>query len=205
MNLEEYLRLHIKPRLISFSGDSISSFKKLAVTAFGVGLSTVSKSIRQVCHAIAKVLGPQLIKFTTTAEGLKELIQRFESKFGFPLVVSCIDQTHMPIKQPNENAHDYFCNKMKYKLSVQAVGDENGCFLDVDCSWPGSVHDAKVFSNSYINKLFQKSKLRKIERKLSEDDTCSVGPVLIGDPAYPLLLGPMGPFSRGRLFAKMRF
>ena len=172
--IEEQLRLHIKPRQNSIRGDAISSFKKLAMTlhylidqgslritsnAFGVGLSTVSKSIRRVCHAIVTVLGPRLIKFPTTAEGLKELIQRFESKFGFPKVVGCIDGTHIPIKQPNENEHDFFCYKMKYALSVQAVSGENGYFLDVDCSWPGSVHDAKVFSNSYINKLLQENRL----------------------------------------------
>ena len=118
--------LNIKPRQNSFRGETISSFKKLAMTlyylkdqesvrmmsnAFYVGLSTVSKSIRQVCLAIATVLGPQLIKIPTTAESLKELIQRFESNFGFPLVVGCIDRTHIPIKQPNENAHDFFATK----------------------------------------------------------------------------------------------
>jgi len=201
-NLEEQLRLHIKPRQNSFRGETISSFKKLTMTlyylndqgslrmtsnAFGVGFSTVSKSNRQVCHTIVTVLGPRLIKFPTTAEGLKELIQRFESQFGFRMVVGCIDGTHIPIKQPNESAHDYFCYKMKYTLSVQAVCDENGCFLDVDCSWLESVHDAKVFANSYINKLYPENRLPNIERNLFEDDTCSVGPMLKGDPAYPLL------------------
>ena len=128
-NLEELLRLHIKPRQNSFRGETISSFKKQSMTiyytkdagslrmtsnAFGVGLSTVSKSIRQVFRVIVTVLGPQLIEFPTRAEGLKELIQRFESKFGFPMVNGYIDVTHIPIKQPNENAHDYFCYKMKY-------------------------------------------------------------------------------------------
>ena len=220
LNLEEQLRLHIKPRQNSFWGDAISSFKKLAMTlyylkdprslrmtsnAFGVGLSTASKSIRQVCHATVTVLGPRLIKFPTTAEGLEELIQRFESKFGFPMVVGCIDGAHIPIKQPNEHAHDYFCYKMKYTSSVQAVCDQNRCFLDVDCSWPGSVHDAKVFANSYINKLFQENKLSNIERKLSEDDTCSVGPVLLGDPAYPLLPGLLKEYSNCSSDAEILF
>ena len=83
----------------------------MASNALGVGLSTVSKSIRQVCHAIVIVLGRRLIKFPTTAEGLKELIQRVESQFGFPMVVGCIYGTHIPVKQPNENAHDFFAAK----------------------------------------------------------------------------------------------
>ena len=94
---------------------------------------------------------------------------------------------------------------MKYTLSVQAVCDQNGCFLDVDCSWPGSVHDAKVFANSYINKLFQENKLPNSERKVSEDDTCSVGPVLIGDPAYPLLPGLLKEYSNCSSDAEILF
>ena len=87
-----------------------------------------------VRHAPVTMLGPRLVQFPTTAEGLKELMERFEGKFGFPMVVGFADGTHIPIKQPNENAHDYFCYKMKCTLSVQAVCDENCCFLDVDCS-----------------------------------------------------------------------
>ncbi len=108
MNLEEKLRPFIKPCQNSFRGDTISSFKKLAMTlyylkdqgslrmtsnTFGVGLSTVSHSIRQVSHAVVTVLGPQLIQFPTTTEGLNEVMARFESKFGFPMVVGCVDGT----------------------------------------------------------------------------------------------------------------
>jgi len=80
----------------------------MTTNTFVIGRSTVSKSIHQVCHAVVTVLRPRLIKFPTTAEGLKELIEIFESKFGFPMVFGCIDGAHIPIKQPNENAHDYF-------------------------------------------------------------------------------------------------
>ena len=46
---------------------------------------------------------------------------------------------------------------MKYTLNVKAVCDENGCFLDVDYSWPGSVHDTKKFASSYIIHSFKKT------------------------------------------------
>ena len=91
----------------------------------------MSKSIRQVCHAIVTVLRQQIVQFPTSAEGLKELMERFEGKIGFAMVV---DGTHILINKLNENARDYFCCKMNYTLSVQAVCVANGCFLDVDCS-----------------------------------------------------------------------
>ena len=209
MTLEEKLRPYIRPSKDSFRGDTICSSKKLAMTlyylkdqgslrmtsnAFGVAPCTLSLTIRKVCHAIVKVMGPEFIKFPTTKDELEGLMNNFEEKFGFPMVVGCVDGTHVPVRQPTENPHDYFCYKMKYSINVQAVCDHEGKFLDVDCSWPGSVHDAKVFANSGINKLFQEKKLPNVERKLNENDI-AVPPVVLGDPAYPLLPSVLKEFA----------
>ena len=162
---------------------------------FGVAPCTLSLVIRQVCQAIVKLLASKLIRFPTSENELRELMTRFENKCGFPQVVGCVDGTHVPIKQPIENPHDYFCYKMKYSLNVQAVCDEKGLFIDFDCSWPGSVHDARVFANSAINKLFVEKQLPSVERKLIQGDI-TVPPLLIGDPAYPLLPSIMKEFER---------
>ena len=82
---------------------------------------------------------------------MRELIVKFESRHGFPQAFGCVDGTHITIVQPLENSHDYFSYKMKYTLNVQGICDYQGRFIDVDCRWPGSVHDAKVFSNANIN------------------------------------------------------
>ncbi len=204
MALEERLKPHIQPSPDSFRVDTIKKKKKLAMTLyylkdqgslrmtsnqFGVSKATLSLTIRKVCFAIKNVLGPELIKFPKTKTDLEQVMYKFEEKFGFPMVAGCVDGTHIPIKQPHENSHDYFCYKMKYSLNVQAICDQEGLFLDVDCSWPGSVHDAKVFANSQVHKLFQEKKLPVVERKLNANDEIAVGPVLLGDPAYPLLPG----------------
>ena len=65
----------------------------------------------------------------------------------------------------------------------------------VDCSWPGSVHDAKVIANSSINLLFQEKSLPDLSWKLNDDDSIAVGPVLLGDPPYPLLPGLLTEFD----------
>ena len=189
-NLEEKLRPYIRPHVNSFRGDTISSCKKLAMTLyylkdqgslrmtsniFGVSPCTLSFAIRKVCNVLVKVLSPELIKFPTNRDSLCHLMSKFEDKFGFPMVVGCVDGTHIPVRQPTENAHDYFCYKMKYSLNVQAVCDYEGTFLDVDCSWPGSVHDAKVFAHSSINLLFHEKKLPDVSRKLNDDDGIVVG------------------------------
>lgn len=97
----------------------------------------------------------------------------------------CIDGTHIPILRPIEHSQDYFCYKQYFSFNVQAVCDFRGIFKDVDCRWPGSVHDAKVFANSSINKKIKES-LLPITYKEIVANRCKVPNYLIGDPGYPL-------------------
>ena len=64
----------------------------------------------------------------------------------------CVDGTRISIRRPIVNSQDFFNYKQFYSISAQAICDAKGLFLDVDCRWPGSVHDAKVSSNSLVNK-----------------------------------------------------
>ena len=57
--------------------------------------------------------------------------------------------------------------------------------MDVDCRWPGSVHDAKVFANSTINQKLRDDELPVTYQQLISGRS-KVGCYLIGDPAYPL-------------------
>ena len=84
---------------------------------------------------------------------------QFLEKFGFPQVIGCVDGTHIPIKQPTENSHDYFSYKMTYSINCQAICNALGQFVDVDIKWPGSVHDARVFANCGIQKSYAEGKL----------------------------------------------
>ena len=108
------------------------------------------------------------------------------NRFGFPQVIGCIDGTHIPIKQPSENAHDYYSYKMCYSLNVQGICDAFGRFINVEVKWPGSVHDARVFANCSIQKGYTKGKLNFFRKELIPGDE-TVTQLLLGDPAYPLL------------------
>ena len=44
-------------------------------------------------------------------------------------------------------------------MMVQAVVDHNYLFRDICVGWPGSVHDARVFSNSLIYKQIMEQNL----------------------------------------------
>ena len=209
MKLVDCLRNDIEPSTKSFRKDTINTEKRVAMVlyylkdqgsfrmtanSFGVSLPTLSKSLRLVCGSINRRLGSRLIKLPNTMDEIKTAVSKFEAKFGIPQVVGCVDGTHIPIIQPTDNPHDYFCYKMKYSLNAQAICDEKGVFINVEIKWPGSVHDARVYANSSINKAFKSGQFPLIYQELIPGHV-SVPPFLLGDPAYPLLPNIMKEYS----------
>ena len=107
----------------------------------------------------------------------------FLQKFGFPQVIGVIDGTHIPIQQPVANKHDYFCYKQFYSINCQAICDANGYFIDVEVKWPGSIHDARMFLNSGVNKLFTEKVVPLLSKELIPGDI-PIHQMLIADPAF---------------------
>ena len=170
---------------------------RMTGNTFGVAVCTLSVVLRKVCALITWELGPRYISLPATEEEMDQLRKSMEDKFGFPQTFACIDGTHIPIKQPSENAHDFFSYKMKYTINVQGVCDCRGMFIDVDVRWPGSLHDARVFSQSRINKMLREEKLPMMYKRLLPGDD-KVPVCLLGDPAYPLLPYCMKEYSSPR-------
>ena len=130
-------------------------------------------------------LGPKYLKLPKDKNEMERKIAEFEVMFGMFQAFGCIDGTHIPILRPEDNSKDYFCYKMFFSLNVQAICDSRGLCMDVDCRWPGCVHDAKVFANSRVNEKLQNGPLPVTYQQLIPGRT-KVGSYLIGDPAYPL-------------------
>ena len=199
--LVEMIRPHSKVRSSKIRRDVLSLEKRVAVTlyylkdqgsmkmtanVFGIARCTVGQVVQEICTILTKKISSDLIKFPETKEEVSTTMSGFLQRFGFPQVIGCIDGTHIPIKQPKENVHDYFSYKQIYSINCQAICDSFGQFINVEVKWPGSLHDARVFSNCEVQKRFTNGSYDIFYKELLPGDEC-VPQLLIGDPAYPLL------------------
>ena len=164
--LADELRPYLAPHPASPNRGALSMEKRLAITlyylkdtgslwmtanAFGIHQCTASKHIHSVCETINMILGENYLHLPTDTEEMRREVSEFEMRFGMTQEYGCIDGTHLPIKRPPQNSQDYFSQKQYFSLNIQAMCGSKGYFMDVQCKWPGSVHDAKGFGNSSIN------------------------------------------------------
>ena len=135
-----------------------------------ISKSSACRALGEVVQLIA-YLAPDYIKFPQPEEA-HQLAQKFYNIAGMPGVLGCVDGTHIPIRSPGgDNSEVYRCRKGFYSLNVQGICDSDLKFMHVVASWPGSVHDARIFDNSHVCYMLEQGNYR--------------GVYLLGDSGYP--------------------
>ncbi|CAH1992583.1 unnamed protein product [Acanthoscelides obtectus] len=118
----------------------------------GLSQATVSRTVDRVVNSIA-AQSNESIKFPTTNHELMEAKRIWQSMYKFPTAIGVIDCTHRVILKPNRHGDEYINRKGKPTLNVQATCDAREMFTrSVDVSWPGSVHNSRIWRNSQTNK-----------------------------------------------------
>ena len=155
-----------------------------------------------MCAAIVSILLPKYIRIPA-GEGLKDVVEGFKHKWGFPQCAGAVDGTHIPIVLPAECPADYYNRKGWHSILMQGVVNHLGQFTNVYIGWPGRIHDARVFGNST---LFQKGQDGSLFPDWKETIAGKHVPlVILGDPAYPLLPWLMKAFpDNGHLSRQQR-
>ena len=149
---------------------------------FGVGRSTVYRSVKSVCQALTS-LASDFIQWPSAAQQ-QDVRGGFAEVRGFPGVIGAVDGTHIPIKCPSEHRESYYNRKKYHSIVLQVTCDHRCRFTDAFTGVPGSRHDAKVFEMSDLG------------QRMDSDPASvfSAGSHLIGDKAYKLTPYLMTPF-----------
>lgn len=108
----------------------------------------------------------------------------FMEKFNFPGVVGCVDCSHVAILAPHIDEHLYFNRKRFHSKNVQIISDSNLKILNVNANFPGSTHDAFIWSNSGIYTIMSNNYYNGNRNSWLLGDS--------GYPTEPWLLTPVG-------------
>jgi len=138
---------------------------------YGISEGTVYLYCKRVMLAILSLKSSLVI--WPTGQARKMVHSGFKDIGGFNNVIGAIDGTHIilgtaPLQQPEI----YWNRKKKYSIQCQGIVDYRGIFIDYEIGWLGSVHDAKVYRNSFF--------YQNVSTLIKGWD------YLLGDSAYPL-------------------
>ncbi|XP_045107700.1 putative nuclease HARBI1 [Portunus trituberculatus] len=160
--------LHLK-MLVTLRYLATGSFLLTVADIMDIAKSSACRAVGEVVQLIA-FLAPDYIKFPQPEA--RQMASKLYDIAGMPGVLGCIDCTHIPIQSlGGNNVEMYRCRKGFYSLNVQGICDSELKFMHVVASWPGSVHDSRIFSNCRICYLLDQEDYR--------------GLYLLGDSGYP--------------------
>ena len=146
---------------------------------FGVHQSTLSKKIPVISRAIAS-LSSEVIKFPNQEESF--VTNRYFLNYAnFPGITGIVDGTHIPIQSPGgPDAEVYRNRKGFFSMNCQVICDHKRKFINLVVRWPGSVHDARIWTNCRLCTEFEEG----IHQGL-----------IIGDSTYPASRQLMTPYD----------
>ena len=157
---------------------------------FGITEGTVYLYCKRIMIAILS-LKKTLVKWPT-GEAKQNTNEGFKNIGGMENVIGAIDGCHIvlanaPLKQPET----YWSRKKRYSIQLQGIVDYRGVFIDYKIGWPGSVHDAKVYKNSYF--------YQNVSNIIKGDE------FLLGDSAYPISTFLIKPFVNSQVPSQIQF
>ncbi|XP_072858744.2 uncharacterized protein LOC110082590 isoform X5 [Pogona vitticeps] len=173
------------------------SYRSVA-NQFGVGVSTVSVIVMEVCEAIHDVL----LKHVVQLGEAQAVMEGFE-RIGFPNCIGAVDETHIPILCSPHGTSAYINGKGLVSMVLQALVDSAGRFMDVYAGWSGGTQDSGLPWGSPLFERMEKGAFGP--QTTTEIEGVPVSPVLLGGPACPLRPWLMKPYPEASSRARERF
>jgi len=162
---------------------------------FLMGVSSISKIIRETCEIIWRQLHPIEMAPPTTEQWLDIAAGYFE-KSQFPNCVGAVDGKHIRIECPPKSGTLYYNYKNFFSIILMGICDSNYCFRVIDIGSYGKESDCNIFKQSSFGKKLYSGRVNfPCEKLLPGDEQGVPQPfVLVGDEAFALSKNLLRPF-----------
>ncbi len=171
------------------------TFRSLAFS-FRLGNSTVSQLIPQVCDAIIREFGPEVMPSDRSEADWVQTAKEFERLWNFPHVLGAIDGKHVAITKPRRAGSTFYNYKKFHSIIFLAIVDAHYKFLEVDIGRNGSASDAQVFNHSAIKEAIEDGTAGLPPNDRIHQDDGRIPYFFIGDDAFALKPWLMKQYSR---------
>jgi hypothetical protein len=145
--------------LIALNYYAGGQFQRVTALCGGVSQPTVWRVIHRVSHAICMHKAQHMRM--PTEEQMHATAQRMLERFHLPRFAFAVDGMMVrfdvaPRDIPdNTRLQEYWCRKGFFALNCQMVCNDQGLILDLDCDWPGSTHDARIWAWSDVRQYLE--------------------------------------------------
>ncbi|XP_068697573.1 putative nuclease HARBI1 [Montipora foliosa] len=119
-NYRKAISAHQRLTITLYRPAETASYHTVA-NLFGIRKSTVCEIVVEVCEAIVEVLQPRYIRLPQNAQEIRQRIDEFSDRAGFPQTVGCLDGCHIPIPAPQNNPEDYVNRKGFHSGNIRKV------------------------------------------------------------------------------------
>jgi len=166
---------------------------------FRVAPNTVHYAIKAVSQAIVDVYKVQVLTPPSTAEGWRQIADKFSSRWQFHHTLGAIDGKHIAMKKPAKSGSLFYNYKGFFSIVLLAICDADYKFIWVDVGAQGSGSDAQIFNNIDLIEAIEDNWMDIPQPEPLRHDDRDTPYFFIGDDAFPLKTWMMKPFSRRAL------
>ena len=137
--------------LLRYLGDP--GFQEGIGTDIGYSQGAVCYILREVSDKVVE-RRDRWIRYPSTVDEFVQAEQECAARFGrhhIPGTIGAVDGCLFKIRKPGDFGDFYLSGRKKIPcINVQATVNAVGLATSVDVSWPGSVHDARIWKNSDV-------------------------------------------------------
>ena len=138
-----------------------NQFQRVSAVCAGVCQGTARNCLVRVTEALVKRRADFM--FMPSMEEMAETSSLMEERFHLPRFAMAVDGMMVRFSEAprglpeGKHKQQFWCRKQFYALNCQVVANEK-FILDVDCRWPGSTHDSRVWRQSDVKEYMERQR-----------------------------------------------